>query len=250
MVNRALKKVKENAAAAGISEDDAHEILGLQSSYDVIDSGVRGTGAGGTYEGGERVSVDERPEGVADVRGEKAAEVTTEEAPAAEEGEAPAAEEGEAAPVAARGEDVVEAAEVEGAAVGWTDKLRKNAEDAMEEWTEGRADDDPTWDQLADIHQLQWVKGYVDSYAQSRAAKPKEQGAVFYRELGERRKAVMRGVKEHVQDALNKVMPETTPREGQVVDAYAKLIAGVHDRAVAKRIMIDAAASVAVAWAR
>jgi hypothetical protein len=197
MVNRALKKVKENAAAAGISEDDAHEILGLQSSYDVIDSGVRGTGAGGTYEGGERVSVDERPEGVADVRGEKAAEVTTEEAPAAEEGEAPAAEEGEAAPVAARGEDVVEAAEVEGAAVGWTDKLRKNAEDAMEEWTEGRADDDPTWDQLADIHQLQWVKGYVDSYAQSRAAKPKEQGAVFYRELGERRKAVMRGVKEH-----------------------------------------------------
>lgn len=192
-VKRATAALKKNAQAVGLTEDAARALLGLQSSLDITESGVTGTGV--SYEGGKYVKVthgDERVEAVeegASAREEAAPEVTTEEGPA--EGEEAAGEE------AAGEEAAVEGKEPEVSGAGWTPILKKNLEGAMEEWDNGRADDDPTWDQLIDLLQLQWVRGYVASYAAARAAKPKEQGVVYYRELGARRKAVMKGFEEY-----------------------------------------------------
>src|SRR5207344_1867097 len=59
VLKRAQEKVAALAAQHGITEDDANELLGLQSSYDVAAVDFASTG----YSGKERVAtVDDRPE--------------------------------------------------------------------------------------------------------------------------------------------------------------------------------------------
>jgi hypothetical protein len=195
---RAIAQITENAAKADLPVEAAQALLGMQTSLDVADIAMP-TGA---YEGQQRVNMapsDDFSETETDAYepdlGNEQREVA---APPAAGEDAALARAGEevGAETAVEGEEADAAVEAKAPAKfasGWNEELQNNVAEASEEWEDGRQDDDPTWDQLPNSFQLQWVKGYVSAHA----AFPKSKEAPqLMKRLGVARTKVKEGLQE------------------------------------------------------
>jgi hypothetical protein len=172
--NRGLAKIEANAAQVDLPVEAAQALLGMQTSLDVHDIALPSD----TYEGTQRVNVapsddfaETETQAYEPKLGQEQAEVAApvvagEEAPVARAGEEVG---GEAAAAGEGADAAVEAAHRAEFENKWVDHQGQaishaDVQDATQEWEEGRAADEPTWDRLTPTLQLQWVRGYIAAH--------------------------------------------------------------------------------------